>query len=113
MPSKRKTNSKFNLDYFLKAKNIVPMVLIVIIVFFVFNLLQNKSFNPLFEGMDGSLNEMATEISGNITDLESEITAHTETETHTGDHDHTDLTNTLNKLSTQISGLSQHDDKHS
>lgn len=107
MPSKRKTNSKFNLDYFLKAKNIVPMVLIVIIVFFVFNLLQNKSFNPLFEGMDGSFNEIATEISGNITNLENEIKAHNTSKS--GTHDHTDLNATLSNLSTKISELSQHE----
>lgn len=111
MPYKRKKNFKFNLDYFLKAKNIVPMVLIVIVVFFVFNLLQNKSFNPLFEGMEASFNEIAIqkamEISGNITDLQSEIS---ETNSnHTDDHEHTELNDTLSKLSTRISELSQHE----
>lgn len=43
-----KRSSKFNLGYFCSFKNIVPIILIAIIVFFVFNLLQNKSFNPLF-----------------------------------------------------------------
>ena len=42
-----KRSSKFNLGYFCSFKNIVPIILIAIIVFFVFNLLQNKSFNPL------------------------------------------------------------------
>ena len=92
-------------------KNIVPIILVAIIVFFVFNLLQNKSFNPLFEGMDGSYNDIAKdnvlEISGNITDLESEIINHKTSDT--GNHNHRDLNATINNLSTRISGLSQHD----
>ena len=47
-----KQKSKFNLGYFFTLKNIVPIILIVVIVFFVFNLLQNKSFNPFLEGME-------------------------------------------------------------
>lgn len=102
-----KRRSKLNLGYFCSLKNSIPIILVAIIVFFVFNLLQNKSFNPLFEGMDGSLNEIATEISGNITDLESEITEHKTSEP--GTHDHTDLNSTLSNLSTKISELSQHE----
>ena len=43
-----KRSSKFNLGYFCSVKNIVPIILVAIIVFFVFNLLQNQSFNPIF-----------------------------------------------------------------
>lgn len=87
-----KRSSKLNLGYFCAVKNIVPIILVAIIVFFVFNLLQNKSFNPLFEGMEGKkLNEMVAKISdmsGNISELIKEIDEHT-TEHEKNNHNHT------------------------
>mgnify|MGYP001493947180 CR=1 FL=1 len=70
-----KRKSKFNLGYFCSLKNIVPIILVAIIVFFVFNLLQNKSFNPLFEGMEvdvDKLNRMAGRLAQNMSTHEDE-----------------------------------------
>ena len=102
-----KRSSKLNLGYFCAVKNIVPIILVAIIVFFVFNLLQNKSFNPLFEGMeDKKLNEMVTEISdkfgdmdmsGSISELINKIDEHT-TEHQDNNHNHNDIESKINTL---------------
>ena len=102
-----KRSSKLNLGYFCAVKNIVPIILVAIIVFFVFNLLQNKSFNPLFEGMEGKkLNEMVAKISdkfgdidmsGNISELIKEIDEHT-TEHEKNNHNHNDIESKINTL---------------
>jgi len=109
-----KRRSKFNLGYFCTVKNIIPIILVAIIVFFVFNLLQNKSFNPLFEG-NTNLNQTITDMSGNISNLKNEIDQHT-TGHKDNDHNHSDISGiinnfpNLNNLAQKISSLKQHAD---
>jgi len=104
-----KRNSKLNLGYFCSLKNIVPIILVAIIVFFVFNLLQNKSFNPLFEGLDGvqldekvqdSEDEMIEKLKQNmIKRLEPDIDKHEKNHTGIPNHNHVfdSVSNALDK----------------
>ena len=120
-----KRSSKLNLGNFCAVKNIVPIILVAIIVFFVFNILQNNSFNPFIEGntnLKQTITEMSNkfgDMSGNINDLITGISDHTDPHKD-NDHNHTDdgiksklttLQNTLpdfNNLKNQISSLTNH-----
>ena len=109
-----KRRSKFNLGYFCTFKNIVPIILVAIIVFFVFNILQNNSFNPFIEG-NTNLKQTITDMSGNISNLKNEISEHT-TGHNDNQHNHSDISGIVNNfpnldnLAQEISSLKQHAD---
>ena len=104
-----KRNSKFNLGYFCSLKNIVPIILVAIIVFFVFNLLQNKSFNPLFEGMNAAKldSEVKTEENTMISKLQQridrKIEEHEENHTDQTEYDDHVFDSSLNVLNNHVS----------